>query len=67
MIADFMTVCLLKATVDETMVDANVSVSLGLIVTELVINSLKHAFPDPDQTGAITVELSLIKGEMDGR
>ena len=46
----------LKATVDDSMVDANVSVSLGLIVTELVINSLKHAFPDPDQTGAITVD-----------
>jgi two-component sensor histidine kinase len=27
-------------------VDAQVSVSLGLIVTELVINALKHAFPD---------------------
>jgi two-component sensor histidine kinase len=46
----------LKATVDDSMVDANVSVSLGLIVTELVINSLKHAFPNPDQTGEITVD-----------
>jgi two-component sensor histidine kinase len=32
-------------TADETRVSADVSVSLGLIVTELVINSLKHAFP----------------------
>ncbi len=32
--------------VDESVVDANKSVSLGLIVTELVINALKHAFPD---------------------
>jgi two-component sensor histidine kinase len=31
--------------VDDSMVAADVSVSLGLIVTELVINALKHAFP----------------------
>ena len=45
----------LKAVVDDSMVDANVSVSLGLIVTELVINALKHAFPGPTQTGEIEV------------
>jgi two-component sensor histidine kinase len=32
--------------VDNSIVDAEASVSLGLIVTELVINALKHAFPD---------------------
>ena len=36
-------------------VDARVSACLGLIVTELVINALKHAFPD-QRRGTITVE-----------
>jgi two-component sensor histidine kinase len=33
------------ASVDESTVSATASISLGLIVTELVINALKHAFP----------------------
>jgi two-component sensor histidine kinase len=35
----------LEVRSDESKVSADVSVSLGLIVTELVINALKHAFP----------------------
>lgn len=35
----------LKVIADDSMVPADTSVSIGLIVTELVINSLKHAFP----------------------
>ncbi len=45
----------LAATCDDSLISAEVSVSLGLIVTELVINALKHAFPD-DRGGTITVD-----------
>jgi two-component sensor histidine kinase len=42
-------------SVDDSVVDANASVSLGLIITELVINALKHAFPD-QKRGKIVVD-----------
>ncbi len=45
----------ISVLVDNSVVDAGVSISLGLIVTELVINSLKHAFPDQSK-GTIKVE-----------
>ena len=46
----------LVSTADNTVTSANVSVSLGLIVTELVINALKHAFPGHNQKGRIGVD-----------
>lgn len=46
----------LSSTADDSQVAADVSVSLGLIVTELVINALKHAFPGHDARGTIEVE-----------
>jgi len=46
----------MKLTVeaDDSVATADVSVTLGLIVTELVINALKHAF-SPEGAGAIVV------------
>jgi two-component sensor histidine kinase len=45
----------IRVTVDDSSVGPDVSVSIGLIVTELVINALKHAFPD-ERTGFIAVD-----------
>jgi two-component system, sensor histidine kinase PdtaS len=45
----------LDVSVDDSVTAADDSVSLGLIVTELVINALKHAFPD-DRGGQIKVD-----------
>ena len=45
----------LDVAVDNSVTGADVSVSLGLIVTELVINALKHAFPN-DRKGKIKVD-----------
>ena len=45
----------LTVTVDDSIASSGKSVSLGLIATELVINALKHAFPN-DRDGEIHVD-----------
>ena len=45
----------IEVEVDESVTEAEISVSFGLIVTELVINALKHAFPG-HRGGKILVE-----------
>jgi len=45
----------LKVIADDDPVSSSDAVSIGLIVTELVINALKHAFPKSDTTGQIIV------------
>ena len=48
----------LDTNVDATAANSDVSVSMGLIVTELVINAIKHAFPDLTTGGKIIVSLA---------
>ncbi|HEX3364202.1 sensor histidine kinase [Phenylobacterium sp.] len=45
----------LEVVAEDVTVDGGVSLSIGLVVTELVINALKHAFTD-DRAGKITVD-----------
>ncbi len=48
----------LTVIADDSVMNPEQSVSLGLIVTELAINSLKHAFPDVTQSGKIEVNFA---------
>lgn len=54
----------LSVSVDNSVVDAGVSISLGLIVTELVINAMKHAFPDQSK-GLISIEYLSVWSRID--
>jgi two-component sensor histidine kinase len=49
--------------VDDTSTNSDVSVSMGLIVTELVINAIKHAFSDETVGDKITVSFAAKKGD----
>jgi two-component sensor histidine kinase len=52
----------LETIVDDTTTNSDVSVSMGLIVTELVINAIKHAFPPQTKGGKITVSFAADEG-----
>ena len=45
----------LTTRIDPVSIDGDTSVSMGLVVTELVINALKHAFPD-NRPGSVIVD-----------
>jgi two-component sensor histidine kinase len=49
----------LKVACEEGLATSRQAESLGLIVTELVMNALKHAFPDEKVQGQITVAYEL--------
>jgi len=49
----------LNVNVESVMVDVNAAIPLGLIVNELVSNSMKHAFPD-GRKGNINIEFCAV-------
>jgi two-component sensor histidine kinase len=51
----------LKVQVESGTASSNAAVSIGLIVTELVINALKHAFIDDRANGVIDVSYEVVE------
>ncbi len=49
--------------VDELMIDVDTIIPIGLILNELICNSLKHAFPDSEE-GVIKVGLKEVDNEL---
>ena len=52
----------LESVVDDTTTNSDVSVSMGLIVTELVINAIKHAFSGRIAGGKVSVAFTSDEG-----
>lgn len=51
---------IMTADIASIQLPSNYATKLGLIMTELVINALKHAFPD-DRRGKISVSLTMVE------
>ena len=51
----------IKTDIDDVTVNSEESVSIGLVITELVINALKHAFPN-DMPGEVVVVYTVRPG-----
>ncbi|NYB52613.1 MAG: PAS domain S-box protein [Methanobacteriaceae archaeon] len=52
----------LKMDLETVLLDINTSIPLGLILNELISNSMKYAFPD-DKKGQISIKLQLENGD----
>jgi two-component sensor histidine kinase len=53
----------IKLDLDIVFVEMDTAIPLGMIVNEIISNSLKHAF-EPDQEGEIFVKLDLADGKL---
>ena len=52
----------IRVTVDPVQVPLDTAIRVGLVVNELVLNALKHAFTDPSQRGLIQILMSVEEG-----
>jgi two-component sensor histidine kinase len=50
----------MKTSITDLNLNVDTAIPCGLIVTELVSNSIKHAFPE-GETGVITVDISMVR------
>lgn len=54
----------LSTVIDQLELDVDLTIPLGLIINELVTNSLKHAFPE-NKKGEITIQLKQIENNLE--